>query len=295
LRPLAFRSVTDGVAARLQPIFARHGIRPTYLVSPEVLRDPAARAVLERLPDSVELGSHLHGEHLGAAPDGPGDFQCQYPAEVELERMTRLAELFETSLGRRPRSFRAGRFGAGPNTLRCLEALGYAADGSVTPHMRWGIAPGEMDYTAAPEQPYFPAHANIARRGTSTVLEIPVSLVGTPVGDALRSALLLENGQGLVRRALRRVTRPRWLHPAIETVDVMLRVADTLVARHRARGRVVLTMMFHAGEVVAGATPSSHSDAAAAVVRARLDATLGALVAAGARPATMSDIARSPA
>jgi hypothetical protein len=41
---------------------------------------------------------------------------------------------------------------------------------------------------------------------------------------------------------------------------------------------------------VPGATPSSRDQASADVVSTRLDQVLGALVAAGARPATMSEI-----
>jgi hypothetical protein len=292
--PLSFRSVTVGLAERLQPTFDRHGIQPTYLISPEVLRDPESRRVLERLPSTVEIGSHLHGEHIDFVarrpPLGPGDFQCRYAPDVEFERMSQLTRLFEDVLGRRPRSFRAGRFGAGPNTLRCLEELGYENDGSVTPHIRWGAARGEMDFTIAPEQPYFPAFSNIARCGTSRILEIPVSIIGSTVGDLLRSAVVMENGQSWLRRAARRVTRRRWLQPAIETVEGMLSVCRTLVQRHRASGQVVLSMMLHAGEVVPGATPSSRTEQRADEVLLRLDSMLDALVAAGARTATMAEI-----
>jgi hypothetical protein len=292
--PLSFRSVKVGVAEMLQPTFDRHGIRPTYLISPEVLRDRASRQVLERLPSTVEIGAHLHGEHSGSgmrsAPLGPGDFQCRYAPDDEFTRMTGLTRVLEDVLGRRPRSFRAGRFGAGPHTIRCLEELGYENDGSVTPHMRWGTLPGEMDFTRAPEQPYFPAPSNIARRGESRILEIPVSIVGSIVGDRLRSAIVLEHGQSLVRRVVRRVIRPRWLQPAIETLDDMLSVCRRLIERHGARGPVVLSMMLHAGEVVPGASPSSPTTERADEVLRRLDGVLDHLIAAGAQPQTMAEI-----
>jgi hypothetical protein len=250
--------------------------------------------VIEHLPASAEIGSHLHGEHLDSgarlAPTSPGDFQCRYTPDVEFAKMIQLTQLFENVLRLRPRSFRAGRFGAGPHTLRCLEALGYENDGSVTPHMRWGAQPGELDFTNAPEQPYFPATSNLARRGDLRILEIPVSIVGSIVGDRLRSTIALEHGQGLLRRAIRRATRRRWLNPAIETVDGMMGVCRTLIERHHRRGPVVLSMMLHAGEVVPGASPNSRTRLQATEVTRRLDAVLGALVAAGATPMTMAEI-----
>src|SRR4051812_34520738 len=39
-RPMSFEGVRDGVVKRLQPLFAERGAKPTYLLSPEVLRDP---------------------------------------------------------------------------------------------------------------------------------------------------------------------------------------------------------------------------------------------------------------
>ena len=39
-RPLCFNGVLDEIPNKLQPIFEKHGIRPTYLLSPEVIVNP---------------------------------------------------------------------------------------------------------------------------------------------------------------------------------------------------------------------------------------------------------------
>src|SRR5262249_52734074 len=130
--PLAFRAVTEGVAERLQPLFERHGISPAYFLSPEVMRDAASADALRRA-NRAELAPHLHPEMLDpptARPqEGPGIFQCTRPAAEERRLMVDITRLYEDTFGRRPDSFRAGRFGAGANTLRCLEELGYRNDG----------------------------------------------------------------------------------------------------------------------------------------------------------------------
>src|SRR5262249_41193257 len=150
-----------------------------------------------------------------------------------------------------------GRFGAGKHTIRILEDLGYRNDSSVTPHVRWGDHEGEMNFTSSPEQPYFPDSDDLARPGASPVLELPVSIRGSRLGDLLRSRFLLEHGQNIWKRAVRRGVRPLWLRPSTDGVPSMLRVCDTLINRYSEAGPVVLVMFFHAGEVVPGATPYS--------------------------------------
>ncbi|HSO34771.1 MAG TPA: hypothetical protein VLT33_19690, partial [Labilithrix sp.] len=56
-RPLSFEGVTDGVVKRLHPLFERFGAKPTYLLSPEVMRDEASVAVFRRIAQSCELGT----------------------------------------------------------------------------------------------------------------------------------------------------------------------------------------------------------------------------------------------
>ena len=296
--PLAFRSVTEGVGQRLRSVFLRHGVKPTYFLSPEVLRDRQCRALLRGLSGEAELATHLHPEHADpSAPPadaGPGLFQCRLPPGEERRQIESLTALFQDAFGAAPVSFRAGRFGAGKGTLRILDSLGYRNDSSVTPHLRWGDHPEEMNYTASPEQPYFPLADDLARPSdspsrASPVLELPVSITGSRLGDLLRSRLLLEHGQNLVKRALRRGIRPSWLRPSTDDVDRMLAVCNTLVRRYASRGPVILVMFLHAGEVVPGATPYSLAPGSADRILQRIDDLLAVLRARGARSLTMAE------
>ena len=299
--PLAFRSVTEGVGRRMRSVFLRHGVKPTYFLSPEVLRDPESRELLRGLSGEAELATHLHPEHADArshlADVGPGLFQCRLPPGEEQRQLESLTALFREAFGAAPVSFRAGRFGAGKGTLRILESLGYRNDSSVTPHLRWGDHPDEMNYTSCPEQPYFPLTADLTRPAApsdspsrvSPILEFPVSITGSRLGDLLRSRFLLEHGQGLLKRAVRRGVRPAWLRPSTDDVDGMLAVCEALVARHAARGPVVLVMFWHAGEVVPGATPYSLAPGSADRILQRIDDLLGVLRARGVRSLTMAE------
>jgi hypothetical protein len=135
-KPLAFHGIVQGVRDRLQPLFRRFRAKPTYLLSPEIMRDPQSLEALVHLDGDAEVGTHLHGEFAepGAfEPDVTSVFQCHYDRETERKKLRYLTDLFRSSFGRPPRSFRAGRFGIGQHSLGLLQDLGYTVDSSVTP------------------------------------------------------------------------------------------------------------------------------------------------------------------
>lgn len=291
--PLSFRSITEGMAHRLQPLFESYGIRPTYLLSPEVLRDASCQEVFTLMDGKAEFGAHLHGEQFGSEEDillaGPGHFQCEYSSELEYERMSELREIFVKSLGKTPVSFRAGRFGARGHTIKCLQDLGYRNDCSVTPHLRWGKQPGKMDFIFSPEQPYFASFEDIGHPGDSSIVEIPISIGSSSFGDWLRSRYLLEHGQSTIKRAARRITQPIWLRPTLTSTTRMYNLCDDIISKHRNRPFIVLNMFLHAGEVVAGASPYSLSSDGADLIYSRLESICSHLVGKNVIPVTLQE------
>lgn len=136
--PLRFASVVEAVPNRLRPLFADFGVRPTYLLSPEVMTHPEPCAVL-REARNVELGTHLHGERVvpqmktwDLAGSTTKDMQWEYPPKLGQAKLAVRTELFLQQFGSELRSFRAGRFGASRQTARFLQELGYSIDSSVT-------------------------------------------------------------------------------------------------------------------------------------------------------------------
>ena len=264
--PLAFTGVSDGVVRRLQPMFEAFGAKPTYLLSPEVLRDPQCLEIFKGLEPRSELGTHLHGEYAepdAFEPEVTLQFQRDYTPEVERQKLTYLTDLFIRAFGYQPRSFRAGRFGIGPASLGILESLGYAVESSVTPHMDWASAgaPG-LSFLGAPSQPYRPDPEDAGRPGTSTLLEVPVT-----IRKRLLSAL-----PGLGSRI-----EPRWLRPTRGSARDLVRVAEDEIAeaRKNAPGRpVVLNAMFHNVEVVPDTSPYAANEEQARGILDRLRALL---------------------
>jgi hypothetical protein len=264
-KPLAFEGVREGIVRRLQPIFEAFGGKPTYLLSPEVLRDEASVEALRGL-SSAELGTHLHGEYAepeAFEPDVTRVFQRDYPEDVERAKLSSLTDQFIRAFGYQPMSFRAGRFGIGPSSCGILESLGYRVESSVTPHVDWsGSGSPGLSFEGAPTQPYHPDAAKPSRAGDAAILEVPVTI---------RRRLV--NALPIVGPRLER----RWLRPTRGTAEALVRLAEDeiLDARRRAPGRpVVLNAMFHNVEVVPDKSPYAATEDAARSILARLRALL---------------------
>jgi hypothetical protein len=248
-RPMAFDGVTDGIAKRLQPLFRKFHAKPTYLLSPEVIRDERSAEALAKLDGDHELGAHLHGEYAepGAfEPDETTAFQRDYPPDVERAKLAYLTALFEDTFGRAPRSFRAGRFGIGASSIGILEELGYDVESSVTPHMDWSDKAPGLSFVGAPT--YHPDPKRPALRGKSRVLEVPVTI-------RARAAQKIP----IVGKRV----EPRWLRPTKTRGDALAKIAKEEIASARGDRPVVLNAMFHNVEIIPNASPYASTEAAA--------------------------------
>ncbi len=261
-RPLSFEGITNGVVQRLQPLFERFGAKPTYLLSPEVMRDEASVTIFRRIAQSCELGTHLHGElaEPGAhEPEVTAAFQRDYPPDIERLKLTYLTDLFIRAFDHQPQSFRAGRFGIGPASIGILESLGYAVESSVTPHMDWTSsgAPG-LAFMHAPTQPYRPDRTDPGLRGDAALLEIPITI----------RKRFLSGLPGIGAKI-----EPRWLRPTRGTGKALVRVAEDEIAaaRKEAPDRpVILNAMFHNVEIVPHLSPYADDEESARGILGRL-------------------------
>ena len=283
-KPLAFSGVSQGIRDRLQPLFRRSRAKPTYLLSPEIMRDAQSLETLANLEGDAELGTHLHGEFAepGAfEPDVTSVFQCHYDRETERQKLEYLTNLFRSSFGRPPRSFRAGRFGIGRHSLGLLQDLGYTVDSSVTPHMDWRRAGApEVSFLRASTQPYWPVldKPELTAPHASRLLEVPVTirpsvLAGIPV--------------------IGRWAEPRWLRPTHGSVARLVAVAQEEIGRSlssRAGRPVVLNCMFHNVEIVPGASPYAKNESEADAIMKRLAGLLAFAELEGIRSLGLGDV-----
>lgn len=266
--PMSFEGITDGVVKRLHPLFERFGAKPTYLLSPEVLRDAACVETFRKLAASCDLGTHLHGEYAepgsgSPEPEMARDFQRDYTPEVERRKLTYLTDLFIRAFDHQPQSFRAGRFGIGSASIGILESLGYAVDSSVTPHVDWSSAGATgLSFHHAPSQPYRPDPAEPGRPGDSTMLEVPLTI----------RRRFLNAIPGIGSRV-----DARWLRPTRGTAEALVRIAEDEIAAARRRAPdvpVILNAMLQNVEVVPWASPYAADEEDARGILDRLRALL---------------------
>jgi hypothetical protein len=256
--------------AAVDPIFREFGIRPTLMVSYQVMRHPEYQELLAGLRDQWdgELGAHLHPwntpplQTLPFPEPAPSELM---PQELLDAKMNTLLETFRAAECS-PVSFRMGRFNIGPKVLSILERSGFRVDGSIAPMRRYYGGPERLDGLV---DPYFPDRGNPYRPGDSSILEVPMTIV--PVVKGLGSMLeRLSKGSRLGSYA-------SWFAMNLGSLPAQpawtgLRRLKAAVRLHRVRGGTVLSVFFHSSELMPGGYPGHDT---ADDVRAFLDKLRG--------------------
>jgi peptidoglycan/xylan/chitin deacetylase (PgdA/CDA1 family) len=122
----------------LHDFFAARGVRPTYVVTYPVVRDPRSAEVLRRLVarGDCEIGAHHHAWETPPFDAGDVDrhpYALSLPIEQFEAQLASLTDAITDAIGVRPLSYRSGRFGFAAAHVSALERLGYRVDSSVTP------------------------------------------------------------------------------------------------------------------------------------------------------------------
>lgn len=255
-----FSADNTGVASvtaqhQAQAVFAPYGIRPTYLVTYPMTVDPVAVGVLRDLlaDDACELGAHLHPwvtPPRRGAEDSTSSFPGNLPRAIEQEKLRRLTGAIGDAFGVQPLTYKAGRYGFGPNTAALLQQEGYLVDTSLMPRSSYAQqgGPDFHDLDCAPF--WFGSGPRL--------LELPVTRA-------------LTGGLAQAWPALyRRVDRPAWrqvhagsllartrlleritLSPEGSDLAAMRRLTGTLLAR----GQRIFVLHYHSPSLVPGNTP----------------------------------------
>lgn len=85
------------------------------------------------------VGVHIHPDHMA---DKDRAFLWQYSREEQYDIIKKCTDLYVEITGTKPKSFRAGKYGANRDTLDILCELGYQYDFSQFYHQKWcGITP----------------------------------------------------------------------------------------------------------------------------------------------------------
>ena len=167
---------TDSVSAlrKFQQFCEGFGVAPVYLVDYPIATSLAA---VDALRDSIAAGRAEIGVHLHPWVNPPHDeevntfnsYAGNLPADLERAKFMALRDAIERNFGAAPRSFRSGRYGAGPNTAQILIEGGIAIDTSVRSGFDYS-AEGGPNYRDHPLRPYWLDRA-------AGLLELPLTSV----------------------------------------------------------------------------------------------------------------------
>jgi hypothetical protein len=277
--------------------FARHGVRPTYVITHPVARDPRSAEVLRRLMGGgdCEVGAHHHAWET--PPFTAGDaarhgYASSLPRQQFDAQVASLTEAITANVGVRPVSYRSGRFGFSASHVASLERYGYLVDSSVTPLFSEAHK-GGPEFVEAPLRPYFLAYDSATRAGTSNVLEVPVSAaLNRRLPKTLQYAYARAPKPYMTRRVLRalKLLRMRWLRPSYSSLDDMIALARDLARA----GEPVLNLIFHSSEAIVGGSPYNRTQAELDAFFDRLDRFLTfATKELGAKPVTFAELRTS--
>jgi hypothetical protein len=249
---------------RLQALFERHGVRPTYVITYPVARDSRCADVLRSLVarGMCEIGAHHHAWET--PPCTPEDVQ-RHPYAAALPRpqfdaqLASLTAAIHEAIGVRPVSYRSGRFGFSAAHVAPLERQGYLVESSIAP-LFYEAHKGGPEFVEAPQHPYFLAYDNASRPGTSNLLEVPVSAGLNRRLPAMVQRVYARAPRPYTTKRLLRaagIVRMRWLRPSYSSLEDMVALARDLSRR----GEPVLNLLFHSSEAIVGGSPYNRSQA----------------------------------
>ena len=251
---------------RFQDLCNKYQIKPTYLVTSEVCEDPYAKEIFTDylLTGKAEIGAHLHSWTTPPFQDKAGyryndvnhAFATELSEDLLTEKIKNLTNQIEISFGKRPLSFRSGRYGFNQMVARILADNSYIVDSSVTPYTSWnnykGIAGGSGGPDFMDNTP-FPYNYNF---NNISLIEIPVTILPTrfPLSknNALAKYYFRNVDNSIFLRVFRKLlfnNQPLWLRPHLW---MNIRLFDELLNEAINIKLPYIVMMFHSSELMPG-------------------------------------------
>tara|TARA_R110002049_G_scaffold285698_2_gene466856 strand:+ start:79685 stop:80686 length:1002 start_codon:yes stop_codon:yes gene_type:complete len=258
---------------RFQDLCDRFQIRPTYLVDTPVLQSDEATDILRPIQDTgrAEIGAHLHPWNtppLSEERTPRNSYLCNLPVQLQRAKLQTLTEQIESRYGRRPTSFRAGRYGLDAEGAKILADLGYLVDSSVLPYANYQPESGP-DFRHAPLTPYHVGTVDLLQpmlpheEMPHALLEVPVTAGFThrwfEVASRLHRAAHVQPLRGMravgVLDRLGIATKVK-LSPEQASAGQMKKLIHACLDRTHP----VLVLMFHSSSLVPGFSPYVKSE-----------------------------------
>ncbi|TXC69195.1 WalW protein [Sphingorhabdus soli] len=234
-----------------QTYFHGAGVNPLYLVDYPVAFDTTARDILGRAAadGEAEIGLQLHPwvtPPFEEAVNAHNSYTGNLPAALERAKLRALYDAAVEGFAVQPRSYRAGRYGLGSETMAILAELGVACDTSVRAHYDYRAA-GGPDYSTAPLRPFWTGPDN-------SIAELPltspyVGLLRRFGGPLFHSVTDRSRVRSLLSR-LRLVERVPLTPEGTTAAEAVAAIAECA-----ALDLPVLVLSFHSPSLAPGNTP----------------------------------------
>ena len=240
---------------RGQDIFDRYNIRPCYVSDyPVISQHDGSQPLREIHADGrCEIGAHLHPwvtppheEAVHPANSYPGNL----PHALEEAKLATLNAKITEVFGQPAATYKAGRYGVGPNTGAILEKHGFNVDLSILTDFDFSADQGP-DFSGYPTSPYWfgqarrmlcvPSTASVVGPGTHLRLAA-MSLAGHPAMLKLRLPGIFSR-VGLADRLN--------LSNENYSLDENIKLTRWLLAR----GEKIFSYSFHSPSLKPGCTP----------------------------------------
>lgn len=268
----------------LERRFESLGVRATYFTSYQVVLAPTSAAIMREIHfgGRAEIGAHLHPWNTPPLlPDRMETMLHNVPAEYQSRKLATLTNQLARVLDGMPRSFRAGRFGLGRETVRALIEAGYEIDSSVTPLLSWEGYDGGPSFVGAPSAMYrMSGDRDVRVPDGGPLVEVPLSCGYSrwhPQAWPWLHARL--NSRLAIRTRLRSVAarsgfaRPVILSPEIHDVRDLDGLATELVES----GLPYLHVFWHSPSMTPGLSPFCATAADVAQLTRRFETLLDRL------------------
>jgi len=251
---------------RFQDLCDKFQIKPTYLVTSEVCDDPFARELFADYlsKNKAEIGAHLHSWTTPPFLDKEGyrfndinhGYATEFPDNILNEKIINLTSQIEKTFGKRPLSFRSGRYGFNENLAKILSDNSYLVDSSVTPYISWSPHKGIPGGSGGPnfiDKSPFPYSYDFP---DSSLLEIPITILPTrfPLNrnNAIANYFFKNVDNNIALRAFRKLffnKQPLWLRP---NIWMNIRLFEEVVNESIRIELPYIVMIFHSSELMPG-------------------------------------------
>lgn len=235
---------------RLQGLFDKYNIRPTYLLDYPFASNHKAVAYFSTIKKKCEIGTHIHPWNTPPLTDEESkraEYICNLPYERQYEKIKTVTNELSRAFGDPPTSFRAGRFGFNEATKDILGCLGYLVDSSITPMVswKWDNGPSFLNYSSTG-----PFWMNCS---DGKILEVPVTIglnrnIPGFLKNMYTSVARFNKINRLLGKEYLNLLDLVWLYPTHFTDTEMINLVDIMITK----SLNVFNIFFHSNETKAG-------------------------------------------